>query len=904
MLDEYFFFLVFLPFSVAAAAIAALIVALMLRGRVKNLERQVADLTLRSRADEGPTPAPASKPEQPEADARAKPAAASRAAREPAKTSEPAKAPQKEQFGRPVVAATPPAPPAGPRLVDRVMDNIIANWIIWLAAVSLALGGVFIVQYGIERGYIGPVARVIAALLFGAALIAVAEYVRRKTPDRAVSYFSAHVALAAGGIASLFAGVVAAHVLYDLTNALVGFASMAVVSFLALAGGLIYGPVLAVIGLLGAYISPFLVASEGPSPLMYLYFLLVLLASLAVERWQRWIWLSALAVAGALTWGVLLHWSIPNQPYLAAYALGVILAAATIPAFGIPPRSRVNGWVTAQSFAKISHHYPTVLAVVTALVATLLLFLASPDSLVFWQSSLLALLALLAGAVFLFAKAQNLDQIAAIAGLGMIGVVTGVALLPGSEGRFLYGTDYDQVIRRYFPFAALSMLGLALIYMLGSLWRSTRSVRPVYWNTLTALLPLLALAVLWAKWHRTDVLTGGNWVTLAVLLTALLAGLAILHLRRGRDMLASADVLSCGAFFGLGFLALRILSPSEQIVGFALLAVAAFAVEARHTLRLLGLVSLLYTSLAFGRMVLDPGLSGGVFNSFLEGPVFIAVATALFYAGAWWATQVKSAARLVQFETAAIAGLGILLSVLLGRVAEAADTLPDHAILGLYVSVWLILSLVQFKRAEQADGFARLRRIFGWGYFGLSSLAFLTGSFWLDPVLGEGAGPVAGFFPLDSIVMAYALPALILFASHRVKSLPAPLPARIGLPIAGVLATWTIILEIRRFWHGNDIHGSYILTPELYSYTVALLAATLACVVLALIRKDVTLRKWGLALAGVTAVKVFLWDMSDLQGLSRATAFIALGLTLAGIAWLFQHFTMVKRAEPEPEGKS
>ncbi len=875
-----------------------------LKTRLRVLERQIGALHLKAgtanapepRAVPEPEPEPEAEPE-PETEAEPPAIAAMTAAKEPSKDAGPDRTEQEDRFDR-----LPPASPPAPTIVDRLMDNIITNWIIWLAALSLGLGGVFIVQYGIERGYLGPVARVVAAICFGAALIVVAEYVRRKNPDQAVQYFSAHVALAAGGIASLFAGVVAAHVLYDLTNALVGFASMAVVSWLALAGGLIYGPVLAVIGLLGAYISPFLVASEGPSPLMYLYFLLVLVASLAVERWQRWVWLSSLAVCGALVWGVLLHWSIPNQPYLAAYTVAAILTAVSIPAFGIPPRSEAHGWVAPSSFEKISYFYPTILAVVTALAATILLVAASPDSLVFWQSSLLALLVLLAVAVFLFAKAQNLDQIAAIAGLGLIGVVAGVAMLPGSEGRFLFGDEYDQVIRRYFPFAALSSLGLTLIYALGSLWRSSRSVRPFYWNALTALLPLLALVVLWSKWHRTDVLTNGNWLVLALLLTSLLTGLAILHLRRGAAMLSSADILSCGAFFGLGFVALRILSPEEQIIGFAVLAVLAFVIEARHSLRLLGLVSLGYTSLAFGRIVLDPGISGGIYGDFLEGPVYIAVATALFCCGAWWATQVKSDARLVQFETATVAGLGILISVLLGRVAEAGYNLPDHALLGLYVTVWLILSLVQFKRAEQTNGFTRLRLIFGWGYFGLASVAFLGNAFWLDPVLGAGASSVAGFFPLDSIVMAYGLPALILFASHRIEYLPALLPRQIGLPIAGALATWVIILEIRRFWHGNNLHAPYILTPELYSYTVALLVATLACVVAALIRKDTTLRTWGLALAGVTAVKVFLWDMSDLQGLNRATAFIALGLTLAGIAWLFQHFTMDKKPPKKKPG--
>jgi uncharacterized membrane protein len=50
-----------------------------------------------------------------------------------------------------------------------------------VSAFSLALAGMFLVQYGIEAGLLPPVVRVMLALLFGAALIVAGEAIRRRT---------------------------------------------------------------------------------------------------------------------------------------------------------------------------------------------------------------------------------------------------------------------------------------------------------------------------------------------------------------------------------------------------------------------------------------------------------------------------------------------------------------------------------------------------------------------------------------------------------------------------------------------------------------------------------------------------------------------------------------------------
>ena len=73
---------------------------------------------------------------------------------------------------------------------------------------------------------------------------------------------------------------------------------------------------------------------------------------------------------------------------------------------------------------------------------------------------------------------------------------------------------------------------------------------------------------------------------------------------------------------------------------------------------------------------------------------------------------------------------------------------------------------------------------------------------------------------------------------------------------------------------------------ELYAYTVALLLAGAAALALALRFGAHRYRVAGLALIGLAAAKAFLIDAGGLTGLMRVGAFLGLGLSLAGLAWL------------------
>src|SRR6056297_2820210 len=172
------------------------------------------------------------------------------------------------------------------------------NWPLALAGLSLALAGVFVVQYGVENGLLTPVWRVVGALALGAALIAGGEVIRRRYGDDGDSPTGfLPSTLSAAGLISLFAGILAARGLYGLIGPTPALAGLVGVAALAIVLGWFHGPLLAAGGIIGATAAPFLIGGSSDAPwLFYYYFALIALAGLAVDTIKRWAWVSALVL--------------------------------------------------------------------------------------------------------------------------------------------------------------------------------------------------------------------------------------------------------------------------------------------------------------------------------------------------------------------------------------------------------------------------------------------------------------------------------------------------------------------------------------------------------------------------------------------------------------------------------
>src|SRR5690606_37831934 len=83
--------------------------------------------------------------------------------------------------GEPEEAPPPPAAveeaaPRGPAPARGLEERFGTRWVVWAGGVALVLGGVFLVQYSIEQGLIGPGVRIFLGALLAFGLLAGGEY--------------------------------------------------------------------------------------------------------------------------------------------------------------------------------------------------------------------------------------------------------------------------------------------------------------------------------------------------------------------------------------------------------------------------------------------------------------------------------------------------------------------------------------------------------------------------------------------------------------------------------------------------------------------------------------------------------------------------------------------------------
>jgi len=873
--EEYILFAILIGAYILLVPMIAFIIAKGASSKVKRLQADVEKLKIQFEAQgRNKTPKPTAEPK-----------IAAEAVPEPAKIHKPWTPPEEKVTKSKKVAPVATKPltphtPTGPTFFDRMADNFKANWIIWLSGLSLALGGIFIVQYGLERGFLGPVARVISALGFGAALLGLAEYLRRKPNMGMDGWFTVPVALAAGGIASLYGAVVAAYILYDLTSQMVGFASMVLVSFFAISAGLIYGPVLAVIGILGAFISPVIVSTGEGHPIMYLYYLSVLVAALTVEHMRRWIWLSTLAVAFTLIAGFGLNDTVPNQPYLAVYIVAMILLVTTIPAFGIRPKWDHSEMINEKTLGDIATHYPTILTVLTSAGGTLLLCFTANDNLILWQSTLLVFLGLTAWAIFWCRHAENLDQLAII--------FTGGLLFAATVGNPLVHYRYRETLdlAPHLSFLHTILALSAVLFMVASFWRTPRSVRPLFWVASGAIAPVLTYFLSYANWHGIAPISDRVWTFTAILLAAFLAVSALLMLRsRIRQRRTASDLYFAGMLIATSFAAYLVIEIDYLAHIAALLSLAAFALVIRFKYRWTGYLVWAFVAASTSLVVFDlfPVYS-------LREPVLLVIAVfgivaGLLGVGYMMATDANQPNRVILYETAILLTIALLICALIARGASDGRWELEYMALGLYATVWTMMAGVQFRRMDMDDRLTVVRKYLGYGYATLA-LVTLAIAILISPLV---VNDINGIFPVDTVMAAYALPTLMAYALYHFNLLPHFITYKIANGFAVLMAGFITVMEVRRFWHGTNIRLSKgVEVGELYTYTVILLTMTVITIMLAITRKNPSLRKIGLGLAAITAAKVFLWDTAGMQGLTRATVFIALGLTLAGVGWLLQ----------------
>lgn len=159
---------------------------------------------------------------------------------------------------------------------------VAANALLWIGALALALSGIFLAKYSIERGLLTPLMRVLGAAFMAAVLFAGGEFVLRKFSRKMIAGL-----LAGAGITVAYGDLCAAAQLYSMMPLWVALFGMVVLSVLAYSFTARYGIGMFYLAIMGMFLAPALTSGDNPSTLLLVCYLSIATVASAYAAVQR-----------------------------------------------------------------------------------------------------------------------------------------------------------------------------------------------------------------------------------------------------------------------------------------------------------------------------------------------------------------------------------------------------------------------------------------------------------------------------------------------------------------------------------------------------------------------------------------------------------------------------------------
>jgi predicted membrane protein DUF2339 len=156
-------------------------------------------------------------------------------------------------------------------------ENLVSK--IGIAVLVLAIG--FFVKYAIDNNWIGPVGRVAVGVLCGGILIGIAHRLRHQ-------YKAFSSVLEGGGLAALYFTIALAYHQYQLFGQTAAFSIMLIITAFSVLLALLYErEELAIIALVGGFVTPFLVSNGRGDYVVLFTYLLILNAGLLLIAYNK-----------------------------------------------------------------------------------------------------------------------------------------------------------------------------------------------------------------------------------------------------------------------------------------------------------------------------------------------------------------------------------------------------------------------------------------------------------------------------------------------------------------------------------------------------------------------------------------------------------------------------------------
>jgi len=796
----------------------------------------------------------------------------------------------------------PPRPPVPPRPKSTTSfeEQFGTRWVVWVGGLALALGGIFLVRYSIEAGLIGPGMRIFLGAVLAALLVAAGEWMRRKeNKSNIAGVASAHIPsiLTAAGTTVAYATVYAAYALYGFIPPAVAFIALGVVALATLAAALLHGPILAGLGLVGAYIAPILVSSDAPNYwALYIYIAVVTAAAFALARARLWRWLAITAVAFGI------FWMMPGAslgetliPHLFHGVVGYALAAALIVAgLAYGPAAEpgkvdgissgaIAGYLFAAAILVVArnHEAPALYTFAILCAATIAIAWRTESA-----TGAVPFAAILAGLI-IAQWAVDLQVENPLAGPGPL--AGNLPELPKAA------------------FGSHLWLGAALAALFGAsgflVQQRTKSpMQSILWAAAAVVAPIAIMIALYyriALWERSIPFAG-----VAVALAAIYAYMTeALSKREARPGSASASaIFATGAIISLSLALTFALEKGWLTVSFALMAAGISYVESKRALPFLRWLAAAACLLVVARIAYEPRIVGDdlgatpIFNWLLWG--YGAPALSFWTAG-WLLRKRKDDFPSRFADSLAILFTALFFSMQIRHYINGGDIYKDtasftefamHVIVGLAMTIGLERTRVVTKNIVHDLG-ARIIAVLS--FIGIyAGLLTFENPFFTGASIGEGRY-------INLLTLGYLLPAILvgILAVVYQKTRDETYRAIAGVTSI-VLAMAYLTLQVRAMFQGPRLDRFGASDAELYTYSAVWLGFSILLLLVGILRQSKAVRLASAAVMLATIAKVFFIDLAGLTGVWRALSFIGLGIVLVGIGLLYQRLLFPKRTPP------
>ncbi|RUW93673.1 DUF2339 domain-containing protein [Mesorhizobium sp. M7A.F.Ca.US.010.02.1.1] len=778
------------------------------------------------------------------------------------------------------------------------------RWAVWVGGIALALGGLFLIRYTIEAGIFGPGVRLTMAGVLGLVLVAGGEFIRRtgfKVPVQGAAGAYIPAILTAAGAFILFGTVYAAHGIYGFIGPALAFILLGVIGVATIAAALVHGQALAGIGLVGAMVTPVLVASQAPSPwALFGYLAIVLAATGVIARMRDWKLLIAAAFFGTGVWTILYMTDAPGANLSAILFIDAV-TLAVLALVWLARRGDETGPARVFDWPSI---VPGLFIAFSALGLSVdPVFAAAGDAL----PGAVVIAAMVAVALYRPLALPLLYAAGLVMVLIYLGIIPPTSIASDFSGGAL-GVDGLPVATSNALTLRIGIV-LGLVFIGAGFWAARRfaagtQIRAASWAAWGVIVPLVVLLALWFTFGNLD----RDFVYAAA------AALLVVIFAAGGEWIARAEepplkggvavsfALGGAAIAGLLLMHMAFDSGWTTILLGAAAIVPALATR-RRAYPVLGWISVGAVIAVLGRVAFDPTIVGAgflsrtpVFNWLLPGYGVPALA---FGFAAWQLARTTNGRPRLAMEAAAALFALLTLAMLVrhamhgGVIDTGAMTLAEQSIYTLIaIGAGAILVAIDMRSPSSVLRYGSMAA-------GVASVAFIVVRHFvlLNPLFtDESTGRIPVF---NLLFLAYLLPAiaaggLALYTRDKRPKWYAQMLAVVAAALAFAYAT----LSVRRLFKGEFIGlWSGLGQLETYTYSALWLVIGVALLTAGVWLKSQVLRIASAALIAIAVLKVFIFDMSELEGVLRALSFIGLGAVLIGIGLFYQR--LLTRAAKE-----